>query len=671
MKLNYAAVVFPATFAFVGCLEYSPYEASVCRSGTYEDTSGDFVVDDNDEGAALRLPGESQPALEGCTRVETLIVEGFADSGALSRLANVTQIGAVRVGPTTGLDRFDGLGQVEQIAGDFTIFDNQNLASLTELTDLAEIGGGLLLEDNPMLTFCEAEALLGRLDRLPNAVSVGGLMPCDDPVSTVDLGASFVAPTDTVFIAGATDILDLDFADPTADLAAESLFVVHATSGRDIALGDRDLTLIDAPPDALITADEPARGVALAVSLPREAPTVQPEWTAFIGGFDWPTSDADDEVQLRFAAHLADRGRAVFVGWISSEAQIGPWQLDCGGFEPVNALFVGTISSTGAVQRPCAIGQANADNGACAAGTVARATTSTVVPACTLADARLSPRAVPRLIQANGDDEVWVVLEEPESEFFNLLRIDINGEVLLDLPIAVGPVRFDGIRRTEGGDVVLTGRRDGQGIVEVGGQPVRQVGGFAFTLRVPVDGDLDATVVALDGGFSGQTVAPACAAIGDDGASWFLGAEFVESTAVARVERVLPDGMFADPVVLPNVDGAPLLGLPAEPQLACGILSDGRLVASSLDAFQRGLASAARGWRLGAIDIGAEQPLIRSTTVGRIEGVTRDLDARLADDGRALLFGPVPAVLNLGQDDSQSRAARRVFLAQRRIAEGD
>ncbi len=626
MKLSCMGLAMTACAAcLAGCLEHSPYDASVCRSGTFSRPNSSEGNDTTFVPFADQGDDVSQ-----CRGVDAVVIEGTGDTRALDDLINVNEIRRLSIGPTANLTGVNGLANLTTVTGDLTVIDNLRLSNIAGFGSLVEVGGGITFEDNPELSLCDVEVALDRLAFVPDTVTVSGVLPCPQaPTTETDLGTGY---------ADALLIFEGLF----------ELFDVSATSGTSMLLAGLSTTNVSILDEARVelantaTVSNDVNGVAVATD-----PSGGLDWSLFFGG-DWPLSFRDDVV-LRFAQIEDAPLTAVYAGLVTNIAHIGEVTIERGERE---TLWAGFVDADGVASTPVRIDGPSLDN-----------ITSVVA------------------IKAERRDRVWVLVKGGDGIFSThtliLTNLTETTEPALgpSMVVSRGPVEITSMT-ISGDGVVMTGRRSGAGAVVIGNDDsVPLDGNFGFVVRVDGRSEplsllynvLEALVSFPDG--AGGTDAPDCFAIRRGRNVYGVGTDLAGSMPIGRIQAFdISDLTAPTPTSdMYGVGGRPPLGLPFDPLLACGLSIDGRVVASGLDTFARGDPARTVGWRLSTIETGALRARVQALTIGRIRGPVDQIRATVAPDGTALLHGPLPLSLQLTPTLVESRGQPEVFVATRRV----
>ena len=607
-----------------GCLEHSPYDASVCRSGVFARPT---FQDGGDETTFFAFADQGDDVSQ-CGRIDALVVEGFGNATALDDLVNVTDVGRLAVGPTTNLTTLNGLASLASIDSDLTFVDNEALANITGLASLTEIGGGLVIEDNPLLSLCDVEVAIDRLNFVPDTVSISGVDPCDLPPTTAtDLGTGYV--NDLILFEGMFQILDVSAADGSA------MLVSGLSTPNVSVLDDARLELANTSTTSLAV-----NGLAALTS-----PSGTLSWSLFFGG-DWPLSFRD-EVLLRFAQFENAPQTAVYAGWVTNVAHIGNVTIERS--DQGEALWVGTIDANGVASEPVQIEGLNIPD-----------VTSVVA------------------VQAQRRNRVWILVKSSDDIFstHTLVLTDLDDPSRsTSVVVSRGPVELSAMA-ANGDGVIVSGRRSGTGAVVVGSDDTVPLDGdFGFVVRVegsfgtpPLLLNASQALASFPDG-AGSSGAPNCFANLSGGAVYSIGTDLAGNVPVGRVQAYNAADLDAVPMTFDmyGVAERPPLGLPFDPQLACGLSTDGRVVASGIDTFARGGPARTVGWRLSAMDFGVLRAQVQELTVGRIQGIVDRLRSTVAPDGTAFLYGPLPSSLQLTPTIIEGRGQLEVFVATRQV----
>ncbi len=615
------AVLWLTGIGPVACLEYSPYDGTVCRTARFERTvfrNGDLVRE-----RAFFPFSDRDDDLSQCSFVEEIVIEGTGTSADLQGLRQVEEVDRLAIGPTQALTDLSGLDALTSIDGDLTLVDNLDLASLDGLASLREVQGGVAIEDNPALDLCAVTTAVGQLTTSPDTLTISGVLPCDEPATgPVDLGTG--RADELILLEGILSLLDVSVAGD--DILVSSL------SRNTIVINDTQRVPLAETSTPAVT----ARGVTFVTS-----PSGELRWNGngvFFGG-EWPLSFRD-EVQVRFAFLEDTPENAVYAGWVTNQARIGDLTIEAG--ELGEGLWVGLIGPDGVPSPPLRV---------------------------ELPDIREVAEVV--TMKAIGRDRIWIVVRSIFAEH-RLVLVDLNAPTRsTSIVVGFGPIRFETIDERPDG-VILGGRRVDDGNVAIGDdESVSLEGDFGFLLRIggatptglQVLGYAGQTLLSLPNG-AGGTRAPECVADSRDNGYLSVGADLSGDNATGRLERIDDIDFDALPTRsgLTSVADRPPLGLPFDRQLGCAVGDDGRFVVSGLDTFARGGPGGDIGWRLSTLDPANGRVQVREFTIGRIAGGVEQVGSTVTADGTALLYGPVPASIDqLAIDDVNGLGGRLEF----------
>lgn len=608
---------FVAALFASGCLEYSPYDGSVCRTGVYERLS--FEDGEVRRETAVSAFDDDPTHLEQCAEIGNVSVRG--SDGNLDFLANVEAMGALVIGPTTRLQTLSGLESLARVDGDLVMFDNEGLASLEALGALRRVGGGLVIEDAPSLSLCAAATLLGQLDAQPSTVELSGLEACEEGEQLGTGRADTVLRFD-----GMSQVLEVA-------QSAQTLLLTGTFRGTELGVSDEN-----GPLSSTSTSSQLAEGVTVAASNEGEV-----HWALFSAG-DWPLS-YQSERSLAFDLPADGSATTLFAGWVSSQAQLGDQVIDRGP-EP-EALWVGRVDPSGGIEAPSRIGQLD------------------LVDVTEILD-----------IAAIDDSHLWVLLRIGDGSYtrFELAYVDLEQpDRSTSSEVASGVLEFGSLRVLPRARVALTGSASGSGTPRVGITSAEPSGGFGFWMEVSAGYSGGQAYLEFEStGFSayeaanGSNRAPDCIAARATSGYASIGVSLGSDQRRAVLETTNGSTRAPDQNQLLAVDGALPMGLGIDRQLACAVV-DGRLVVSGLDSFARGGGGDSAGWRLSTLEPGTFRPRLRSLSLGEINIESlASIESAVSETGQVVLYGPMPRRLTLGET-ALSGTANTVFVAVRQL----
>lgn len=632
-------ILFMATLTGLGgCLDYSPYDGLVCRTGRFER----FVFEGGElvrQTAFFPFDDEGDD-LGQCSSVEAVVIQGTGTSADLQDLRAVTEVDRLNIGPTGLLSNVSGLDALATVAGDLTIVDNVGLRSLAGLGALRQVEGGIAIEDNPGLPLDAVESMLSQLEVPPATISVAGVAAEGDspPTTAVDFGRD--RADQLVLVEGISELLDVH------SVGEGRLLITGRVSNRDV----RVLAPTNDPTDRMLLASTSTgvvtgQGVALLMNSPDQL-----GWDVFFDG-DWPLS-FDAQAQVQFSALDSAPETVVYAGWVVNGARIGERRIS-GGLDG-EGLWVGTIDSDGLPASPRRVD---------------------------LSEVR-DVRAV-LAVKAVRHDRIWVLVRAGSSRH-RLILVDLDDlGRSTSIEVGRGPIRIDSIDARPDG-AILSGVRTEPGNVILK-TPVTISGPFGFVLRIagtteagPQDLRLVSEGLARFSDGVDGTRAPDCLTLASGTTFLSMGTDISGSGQQGKLEEIdeTEDRGGAEfrltrSFNMVSVAERVPLGLPFDLQLGCDVLEDGRLLASGLDSFARALPGGDRGWRLSTLERAPPQLKVRELTLGRIEGAPeqlREIRSEVSSDGTALLFGRVPTRLNLTFVDVTS-LEDEFFIATRRVFE--
>lgn len=562
--------------ALGGCLEAPPFDPGACRTGVYQGSDG-FL---RDEPGALRLPDGLTDELRRCARASEVVIEGDLVGEDLSPLENIAVVSRLEVIATRGLASIGGLAGLETIEGDLLIRDNADLLTLG-LERLRRVDGGLAVAGNPRLSECEVWDLLARLETSPSSVVVGYNAVCP---SRGEIAQGFVVEAGNRGTSNdEVELLALDVA-----RASERLLFVRSGPEVDVRGLSGSLTRTATPGAArgTILMTDPAGALA---------------WSAFAGG-DWPGFEAEPAPRLRVTGDGA--GGAVYVGWVSVAAQIGPHRVN--GLADGRGFYFGTIAPDGTVSAPQPLTD-RFERGEMPKYPVLLA---------------LRPGGGFALLFRSGD-------------VFGLVPADPDGRVRASLfepaPALSGPVEPTALTYVSPDRLIVTGLRVGEGPIFVGPENLDTPGPFGFAAAF--DPQLSAEVLREAFGSEGSPEPSLCVAV-DAEAARFLGRRVPEQLEL----RIRPFGGTPDrtlSLVAP--------GIAADRMAAPHCRADLGAVSFA------GSAAPNEGWtwRLGQLSTNGG-PSLRVHDTGRFSGAPAEVQVHALPGGGATLATDLRTDADLG-----------------------